>query len=124
MAWYEVLAILFGGGSCIYLLIDKLILSRKEQHEAREADAHADREQIGTGLEAIGFYREIDALIKAQTDPLNEKIDELTAKVGRWCCYRSCELRTRDEEAANEPPLTLSDLSEFLNGKHGKHAQD
>lgn len=109
------LAMLLGGGSCLYLLLDKLVLSRKEVHEVREADAHADREQIGTGLEAIGFYKEIDALIKAQTDPLNAKIDELTAQVRRWCCYRTCEVRLRDENMAiNEPAFTVIDMKDLL----------
>ena len=109
---------LFSSGGVIYLVVDKLVLSKKDKAEAHTASTEAQRGDISTGLEALGFYKEIDDLIKQHTDPLNAKIDELSAKVSKWCCYRNCEIRLRDESATEkEPSVTLIDLSEFLKVK-------
>ena len=118
MNWVEIITGLLGmlsTGGVIYLLVDKKILSSKEKAEADAQSKSNQGVDIQNGLEALGFYKEIDALIKQHTSPLNEKIDELTGKVNKWCCYRNCEVRLRSEsEAETEPGISLIEITAML----------
>ncbi len=99
---------LCGGGTLIYMVVNKSLLSRGEKASAQSTEKENQQKDIETGLNAINFYNQIDSLIKSHTDPLNAKIDKLTDRWDKFGCYRECEMRVRNEHDAKK--VTLADI--------------
>lgn len=81
---------LLGGGSVVYMLLDKKVSSAKEKVETAEG--------------AIPLYKEIRTIVKEEVEPLREELEYLKL---HYCCYRDdCEMRIlmpyKDKEDATE----------------------
>ena len=90
---------LFMAGGVIYLIIDKLILSKREK-------ADIESVKIDNANKIVEFYQQVDSLISSKTEPLELKIDNLENKMDRmtrWLCYNpTCKKRSKDPEIIEE----------------------
>lgn len=77
-----------------YLIINKLVLSKKEKTEVKN-------DVIGNGTHLIDLYKEVDSIVESKTKPINEKLDKLSEKFTKVACFRNCEMRIRNEEDAD-----------------------
>lgn len=100
---YSILPLVFQllmGGGVIYLIIDKLVLSRREK-------ADIESIKIDNASKIVQFYQQVDTLISAKTEPLERKIDELDtkmSKMSRWLCYNvNCKKRSKEPIEQEEP---------------------
>ena len=83
--WVDILAIFFGAGSIVYLIVEKLFMRRQDK-----ADAQA--KEIENASNAAHLYNEIDEIVKSKTAPIEAKLDKALSELDtirrRWCCYR------------------------------------
>lgn len=103
MEWITTIIEILGAlgiGSVISHFATKKVLSNKEKVEVKT-------DVIGNGAHLIDLYKEMDSIIKKETEPLNEKIlelnnkiDTLNEKIGElnnYTCFRECPNRQREK---------------------------
>lgn len=80
MDWTTIITGIFGllgGGSVVYLILDKKVESTKEKVEAAG--------------DAIPLYNQIREIVKSEVEPLRQELDYLKT---HYCCYREeCDMR-------------------------------
>lgn len=91
MVWYEILPIILGGGSVIYLIVDRLFNWRHDK-----AVAHG--REIETSSQIADLYKQVDEIVQSKTSPLENKLDKALSELNdikhHWCCYReNCDTR-------------------------------
>ena len=96
----DILALAFGGGSVIYLIVDKLFMRRID-------GADAKGKEVQNARDAAALYNEIDTIVKSKTEPIEAKLDRALSELDtirrRWCCYRhDCDDRMLYEDGDSD----------------------
>ena len=93
--WATISQLLMGGG-VLYLIIDRFLLGKKEK-------VGINSDILGNGQTLVELYKQVDVIITAKTDPLNDKIDQLAELVQKYGCYRDeCRDRISSQHRAHQ----------------------
>lgn len=90
----------FGGllatGGVGYLVIEHLLNKNRKKEELKQQKVATNKDILGNGVSMLDLYKEMDVIVESKTKPLEEKIDQLNAKLDKYGCFNSsCAVRVR-----------------------------